>query len=97
MLAQLKAKDTAVHAAASGFDRRHFRTPAWLVLATISLGGCLQTAPPPMIGADPADPSARVAGTGYRSTTAPYTRMRPTAPTAWGGRNSDAPSSKTDE
>jgi hypothetical protein len=96
MLAQLKAKDTAVDAGASGFDRRHFRTLAWLALATISLGGCLQTAPP-LVGADPADPGARVAGTGYRSTTAPYTRMRPTAPTAWGGRNGDTPSSKTDE
>jgi hypothetical protein len=96
MLAQLKAKDAAVHAGASGFHRRHLRTLTWLVLATVSLGGCLQTAPP-MAGADPADPGARVAGTGYRSTTAPYARMRPTAPTAWGGRNSDAPSSKTDE
>jgi hypothetical protein len=96
MLAQLKAKDAAVHADASGFDRRHFRTLAWLVLAMVSLGGCLQTAPP-MVGADPADPGARVADTGYRSTTAPYARMRPTAPTAWGGRNNDAPSSRKDE
>jgi hypothetical protein len=96
MLAQLKAKDAAVHAGASGFDRRHFRTLAWLVLATVSLGGCLQTAPP-VIGADPADPGAAVADTGYRSTTAPYARMRPTAPMAWGGRNNNAPSSRKDE
>jgi len=38
-------------------------------------------------GADPADPAARVAGVGYRSTTAPYTSLRPSTPAPWRERN----------
>jgi hypothetical protein len=38
-------------------------------------------------GADPADPTARVAGVGYRSTVAPYTAIRPSTPAPWRERN----------
>jgi hypothetical protein len=95
MFAQFVAKRAAVHAAASGFDRGHLRIWAAVALSAVSLGGCLPTAPP-LIGADPADPSAKVAATAYRSTTAPYMALRPTAPAAWGNQNNSAPGSRTD-
>ena len=94
MFAQFRAKRAAVRAAARGFNHPTIRVLAGVTLAAIGLGGCLQ-ASPPLVGADPADPSEKVAGAGYRSTTAPYTKMRPTAPTSW--RGSDAPSPKTDK
>jgi hypothetical protein len=95
MLAQFVAKRAAVLAAAFGFDRKYFRISAAVALSALSLGGCLPTAPP-LVGANPADPGAKVAAAAYRSTTAPYTAMRPTAPAAWGGQNSSAPASGTD-
>jgi hypothetical protein len=95
MFAQLVAKRAAVHAAAFGFDRRHFRNWAAVALSAVSLAGCLPTAPP-LVGADPADASAKAAATSYRSTTAPYTPMRPAAPTAWGDRNSDPAAPRMD-
>ena len=94
MFAQFGAKRAAVQAAVEGFYRGKLGIVAVVVLAAIGLGGCLQIAPP-LVGADPTDPSAKVAGAGYRSTTVPYTRMRPTAPASW--RGSDAPSPKTDQ
>ena len=96
MFAQFGAKRAAVQAVARGFHRGKIRIVAGVALAAVGLGGCLQTAPP-LVGADPADPSARVAGASYRSTTAPYTRMRPTAPTPWTGQDNAAPSSKSDK
>lgn len=95
MFAQFVAKRAAVHAAACRFGRGHFHIWAAVALSALSLGGCLPTAPP-LAGPDPADPDAKVAATTYRSTTAPYTAMRPTAPAAWGGRNGNAPASRTD-
>lgn len=45
---------------------------------------------------DPADPAARTAGVGYRSTVAPYSAQRPVAPAPWRARNdSVAPQPKT--
>ena len=96
MFAQFWAKRAAVQALARGFHRGKIRIVAGVALAAVGLGGCLQTAPP-LVGANPADPSARVAGASYRSTTAPYTRMRPTAPTSWTGQDNAAPSSKSDK
>jgi hypothetical protein len=40
-----------------------------------------------MAGADPADPAAKVARTGYRSVIAPYSSLRPAAPAPWRERN----------
>jgi hypothetical protein len=52
---------------------------------------------PPLAGNDPADPTAKVAAVGYRSTIAPYTSLRPATPAPWGGRNDgDAPPPKAD-
>jgi hypothetical protein len=47
-------------------------------------------------GGDPADPTARVAAVGYRSTIAPYTSLRPSTPAPWRERNdSVAPQPRT--
>lgn len=57
-----------------------------LVVVALALGGCAaQTVP--LVGADPADPGAKVAGVGYRSTVAPYTSLRPTTPSGWKEQN----------
>jgi hypothetical protein len=96
MFAQFLAKRTGVGASASGFDRANFRIWAAIALAAASLGGCLP-AMPALVGADPADPGAKVATTTYRSTTAPYTAMRPNPPTGWSGRNGGAPASNTEK
>lgn len=95
MFAQLGTKYAAIHAGAFGVYRAKFRALVGLVLAA-SLGGCVATSFP-LVGADPADPNAKIGGVGYRSSTAPYRAMRPTAPTAWGTRNGSAPVSETDK
>ena len=94
MFAQFGAKRPAVHAVRCGFYQLKLHRIGGLVVAA-ALGGCLQTAPP-LAAADPADPNAKVVGSAYRSTTAPYTPVRPTQPAAWGGQNSPAPTPKTD-
>lgn len=94
MFAQFGATFAAVHSAAIGLCR--FRIKAWVAAVCFgaSLSGCMPTTVP-LAGADPADPSVRVAGVGYRSTIAPYTRMRPATPAAWRKQNEQvAPSSK---
>jgi hypothetical protein len=51
-----------------------------------------------MVGADPADPAAKVARAGYRSTIAPYTGLRPAMPVPWSGRNGAvAPQAKQEQ
>jgi hypothetical protein len=96
MFAQFGAKRAAVGMAALGFDRVNFRVWAAVSLVTVSLAGCLPTAPPP-VSADPADPGAKVAATTYRSTMAPYVAMRPTGPTGWGGQNGSGPAPKPEK
>jgi hypothetical protein len=50
-----------------------------------------------MAGADPADPSTKVARTFYRSTIAPYDGLRPATPAPWRERNDGvAPQPKQD-
>lgn len=68
---------------------------AALAVVAVALGGCAaQTVP--LAGADPADPGAKVAGVGYRSTIAPYTSLRPTTPSGWKEQNQRAtPSPKS--
>jgi hypothetical protein len=52
----------------------------------------------PLAGADPADPGAKVVGVGYRSTIAPYTSLRPTAPGSWREQNERvAPAPKSNQ
>ncbi|WP_426611035.1 hypothetical protein [Bradyrhizobium sp. McL0616] len=71
----------------------------WLPVAVIvlALSGCMP-ATTPMTAADPADPAAKVARAGYRSTIAPYTGLRPATPAPWSERNgAAAPQAKQDQ
>jgi hypothetical protein len=56
-----------------------------IALAITAAGGTPAAAR--IIGADPADPAAKTASVGYRSTIAPYTSMRPSQPGLWRERN----------
>ncbi len=97
MLAQYGAILAAVHSAVEPIFNIRFRTLAGIAITALMLGGCLPTAVP-LAGADPADPGARVAGVGYRSTIAPYTRLRPAAPSPWREQNDRvAPAPKSDQ
>jgi hypothetical protein len=86
MLAQLGAIFAAVRSVVEGLLNIRFRAFAGMAATAVALGGCMPTTVP-LAGADPADPSARVAGVGYRSTIAPYTSLRPTAPSSWREQN----------
>ncbi|TYO68224.1 hypothetical protein FXV83_01880 [Bradyrhizobium hipponense] len=83
MLTLLGARTTAVFSARG----RHFRL-GWTLLAAVglALSGCMPAAVP-LASADPANPAARVAPVGYRSTIAPYTSLRPATPAPWRERN----------
>ena len=96
MFAQFGASFAAVCSACERHCRYHFWTGAALALAAASLAGCLP-ATVPVSGADPADPAAKVADVTDRPTIAPYTSLRPTAPTPWRDRNDNvAPSPRSD-
>ncbi|KAA0074488.1 hypothetical protein [Tardiphaga sp. P9-11] len=86
MLAQLEAKLAAVCSAAGNLFDIKFGIVAAMTAAGMALGGCMPTTVP-LAGADPADPGARVAGVGYRSTVAPYSSLRPVAPSSWREQN----------
>ena len=86
MLAQLGAILTAVHSVVETIFGIRFRSLAGMAVTALTLGGCMPTAVP-LAGAHPADPGAKVAGVGYRSTIAPYTSLRPTAPSSWREQN----------
>jgi hypothetical protein len=96
MLAQLGAILTAVRSVVERLFGDRFRLLAGMAVAALTLGGCLPTAVP-LAGADPADPSARVAVVRYRSTVAPYTSLRPATPSSWREQNDRvAPAPKSD-
>ncbi len=86
MLAQLGAILAAVRSVVETIFGIRFRSLAGMAVTALTLGGCMPTAVP-LAGADPADPGAKVAGVGYRSTIAPYTSLRPTAPSSWREQN----------
>jgi hypothetical protein len=88
----------AESAASSAVRGRHFRFHWPLLAATaLALSGCMP-ATTQVAAADPADPAAKVAPVGYRSTIAPYTGLRPAAPAPWRGRNDAvAPQPKQDK
>lgn len=95
MSTQLGAVLAAVQSVVVRLIGNKFRTIAGMTATALALGGCVQTAVP-LAGADPADPNVRVAGVSYRSGIAPYTRMRPTAPSGWREQNqSVTPSPKS--
>ena len=87
MLAQFGANFAAVHSVVGQFNRCRFGILlAGVAVTALTLGGCMPAAVP-LAGGDPADPGAKVAGVGYRSTIAPYTSLRPTAPSSWREQN----------
>jgi hypothetical protein len=95
MLAQLGAILAAVHSVAEKTFGIRFRTLAGMVITALALGGCM---PATLASADPADPGAKVPGVGYRSTIAPYTSLRPTAPSSWREQNDRvAPAPKSNQ
>ncbi|NEV01262.1 hypothetical protein [Bradyrhizobium uaiense] len=57
------------------------------ILMTAPLAGCISDARPVAVAGNPANPSARTAGVGYRSTIAPYESLRPSTPLPWRERN----------
>jgi len=97
MLAQLGAILAAVRSAVETIFGLRFPTLAGMAVTALALGGCMPTTAP-LAGADPADPGARVAGVGYRSTIAPFASRRPTAPSSWREQNDRvAPAPKSDQ
>ena len=97
MLAQLGAFLAAVDSVVETIFGIRSRTLAGMVVTALTLAGCMPTTVP-LAGADPADPGAKVADVGYRSTIAPYTSLRPTAPSSWRERNERvAPAPKSDQ
>ena len=97
MFAQLGAILAAVRSAVKTIFGIGFPTLAGMAVTAVTLGGCLPTAVP-LAGADPSDPGAMVSGVGYHSTIAPYTRLRPAAPSPWREQNDRvAPAPKSDQ
>jgi hypothetical protein len=86
MSAQSWAISAAIFAARALHSRFKLATGGTIVAVTIAVAGCTP-ATTRIAAADPADPSARVAGIGYRSTIAPYTSLRPATPVPWRERN----------
>lgn len=94
MRTQFGAKFAAVRSVAGRQFKFRSGVLALVSAAAFALGGCMPVTVP-LAGADPADPNVRVAGVGYRSTVAPYTRLRPAAPAGWREQNqSVAPTPK---
>ena len=89
MLAQFGANATAVWSVVKRRCGYRFKALGGLAVAAVMLGGCLPTGVP-LAGPDPADPTAKVASAGYRSTIAPYNSLRPTVPTGWREQNNRA-------
>ena len=83
MLAQFGANIAAVHSVVCKIY--HKRNGGAVALALLAIGGVVSGCAVPIAlnGQDPADPSVKVAGVGYRSTVAPYASLRPTAPSSW--------------
>jgi hypothetical protein len=96
MLAQFGANFAAVHSVVRIINQRGCRILAGAAVTAVVLGGCMPRTVP-LVGADPADPTVKVAGVGYRSTIAPYTSLRPTVPRSWRELNERvAPTPKSD-
>ncbi|SEC38585.1 hypothetical protein [Bradyrhizobium erythrophlei] len=57
------------------------------ILAVAPLAGCMADGRSLAVAGDPANPSARTASVGYRSTIAPYSSLRPATPLPWHERN----------
>jgi ABC-type amino acid transport substrate-binding protein len=86
MFALFRAIPAAVGSAREPHVTLNLRTLAAIAAAAGLLAACAP-ATMPIAAADPADPAAKVARVGYRSTTAPYTSLRPSTPAPWRERN----------
>ena len=86
MSAQFGAWFAAVDSAGGRHSIFNSATRGAVIAVVIGASGCTP-ATTRMAAADPADPAARVAGVGYRSTIAPYTALRPSTPAPWRERN----------
>jgi ABC-type amino acid transport substrate-binding protein len=86
MFALFRAMPAAVGSARETHVTFSLRALAALAAAAGLLASCAP-ATVPIAAADPADPAAKVARVGYRSTTAPYTSLRPSTPAPWRERN----------
>ena len=86
MFAQFRAMPAAVGPAREPHVTFNLRRLAAVAAAAGLLAACAP-ATLPIAAADPADPAAKVARVGYRSTTAPYTSLRPSTPAPWRERN----------
>jgi hypothetical protein len=86
MLAQFGAKLAAVCSVVGKLFDIRFGILAAMTATGMALGGCMPVTAP-FAGADPADPGTKVAGVGYRSTVAPYSSLRPVAPSSWREQN----------
>jgi len=98
MLAQMVANDAAALNAftRTGSRRAIIQRTILIVLVGPFLAGCATTVP--LVGADPADPGAKVAKVGYRPTIAPYVSLRPTSPVGWQEQNRRvAPTPKSEQ
>lgn len=86
----MTSQSGAKSAAADTARGRHsiFHLPMrWLAMGlVVGAVGCTP-ATTRMAGTDPADPAAKTAGVGYRSTIAPYAALRPSTPAPWRERN----------
>lgn len=86
MLAQLGAELAAVRPVVGRPSTIKTIGIGLVAAGALVLGGC-RALSPPGAGHDPADPGARVAGVGYRSTVAPYASLRPATPSSWRERD----------
>ncbi len=86
MSAQTGATSAAVRSVVGRLFEIRFGALTGLAFAAMTLGGCVLPTVP-LVGANPADPGVKVAGVGYRSSIAPYTSLRPTAPSGWKEQN----------
>lgn len=64
----------------------HLRIGATLFALATAVAACMPQSAR-LAAADPSDPAVRVKGVEYRSTIAPYSGLRPAAPTSWRERN----------
>jgi hypothetical protein len=97
MPTQFGAKSSAVCPARGKLFSQKTGVLALAFASAFALGGCMPVTVP-LAGADPADPYVKVADVRYRSTVAPYTRLRPVAPAGWREQNqSVAPAPKPTE
>ena len=75
----LDAGCIAVHRITERFAQK----PAVLVVAVLTIQGCVAAPPRPLVGPDPDDPNIRVPAATYRSAIGEFKSIRPSEPAAW--------------